>query len=176
MQLLRKNYFELMALPASFRIDTARLESAYRELQSAVHPDRFVNQPPAERRFAMQAATLANEAWRCLRDPVQRASYLLRLNGVEVDETSRSGFAPDFLMQQMAWHEALELMRDMADPVSARDDLTREVRTSRDALLVELERLIDLEGRHELAAAPLRQLMFIERFLDQIDAHADDSL
>jgi len=176
MQLLRKNHFELMALPASFRIDLAALETAYRELQSTVHPDRFVNEPPAERRFAMQAATLANEAWRCLRDPVQRAVYLLRLKGIEVDETSRSGFEPGFLMQQMEWRETLESLPDAADPGRERDALTLEVRATRDDLLAQLERLIDVDGRHDLAAAPVRQLMFIERFLDQIDAQADESI
>jgi molecular chaperone HscB len=175
MQLLRRNYFELMALPASFRIDLPRLESAYRELQSAVHPDRFVNQPPAERRLAMQAATLANEAWRCLRDPVQRAVYLLRLNGVEVDETSRSGFEPGFLVQQMSWREALEGTRDAADPDRERAVLMDEVRVVRDVLVDELERLIDVDRRYELAAARVRQLMFIDRFLDQIDSQADES-
>lgn len=173
MQLLQKNHFELMALPQAFRIDGARLERAYRDLQATVHPDRFVNQPPAERRLAMQAATLANEAWRCLRDPVQRAAYLLSLHGTPVDETSRSGFEPGFLMQQMAWRERLESLRSRQVDEAALQGLGDEVRELRDRRLEELAQLIDVEHRHVQAATVVRELMFIERFLDSIEAVAD---
>lgn len=173
MQLLKKNHFELMGLSPTFALDLQQLDRRFRELQSTVHPDRFVNHAPAERRIAMQVATLANEAWRCLRDPVQRAVYILRLNGVEVDETSRAGFEPGFLMQQMDWRETLaELGRDAAS-IAHRDELTREVDQARGALMVELERLIDVDQRFDLAAARVRQLMFIERFLGQIEAMVD---
>jgi molecular chaperone HscB len=173
MQLLQKNHFELMALPQAFQIDAVRLDRAYRALQAAVHPDRFVNQPPAERRWAMQAATLANEAWRCLRDPVQRAVYLLSLHGVAVDETSRSGFDADFLMQQLEWRERLESLSASDEDDAALQQLAAEVCGLRDDLIGQLVRLIDIERRHQDAATTVRQLMFIERFLDSIDAIDD---
>jgi molecular chaperone HscB len=100
--------------------------------------------------------------------------YLLRLHGVEVDETSRSGFAPDFLMQQMVWRESLEALRGSAGSGPAREQLLREVQESRDQQLAVLERLIDGEQRFEAAAGPVRQLMFLERFIEQIEAEADD--
>lgn len=174
MQLLKKNHFELLDQPPAFRIDLAQLERAFRTLQATVHPDRFVNHPPAERRLAIQLATMANEAWQCLRDPIQRAVYLLQLRGLTVDPTSRSGFEPGFLMQQMTWRETLEAIGHEPDLGSARSRLRNEVVAERDRLVAELEQLIDIDRLDDLAASRVRQLMFVERFLEQIEAIGDD--
>jgi molecular chaperone HscB len=72
-----RNHFELLGLPAQYAVDPARLEHGYRELQSQVHPDRFAAATEAERRVAMQWATRVNEAYRTLRNPLERARYLL---------------------------------------------------------------------------------------------------
>ena len=98
-----RNHFELLGLPVAFALDPARLESGYRELQGAVHPDRFAAASDAERRIAMQWATHANEAYRTLRDPLERARYLLRLRGFDTEEETNTSMPPDFLMQQMEW-------------------------------------------------------------------------
>jgi len=56
-----RNHFELFGLPAHFRFDPARLDSAYRALQSEVHPDRFATADDAERRMALQSSARVNE-------------------------------------------------------------------------------------------------------------------
>ena len=38
-----QNHFDLFGLPATFDVDLAALDAAYREVQGRVHPDRFVN-------------------------------------------------------------------------------------------------------------------------------------
>jgi hypothetical protein len=81
-----KSYFELFKLPVTYKIDAARLEAAYREVQSRVHPDRFVSASEAERRRSMQWATHANEAYTTLKKPLARARYLVKLNGVDTEE------------------------------------------------------------------------------------------
>ena len=40
-----RTHFELFGLPATYALDRERLDAAYRELQSKVHPDRFAAQP-----------------------------------------------------------------------------------------------------------------------------------
>ena len=55
-----QNHYDLFQLPQQFTVDGAALDSAYREVQGRVHPDRFVNAPDAEKRVAMQWATRAN--------------------------------------------------------------------------------------------------------------------
>jgi len=62
-----QNHFELFNLPQQFAVDAGALDSAYRDVQSRVHPDKFVNATDAEKRVAMQWATRANEAYQTLK-------------------------------------------------------------------------------------------------------------
>ena len=98
-----QEYFSLFGLPEHFGIDVSQLEAAYRTVQAQVHPDRFANRPETERRVAMQWATLANEAFRTLKSPVARASYLLERRGIEQDVERNTSMSQAFLLQQMEW-------------------------------------------------------------------------
>ena len=84
-----RNHFELFDLPPRFRFDAAVLDAAYRKLQSAVHPDRFARGTDVERRLAQQSSARVNEAYRALKDPVQRAQYLLQLHGIAPERFAR---------------------------------------------------------------------------------------
>src|SRR5216684_72969 len=91
-----QNHFELLGLPITYSVDPARLEQGYRDLQSRVHPDRFASGSDAERRVAMQWATRANEAYRTLRQPLERARYLLHLKGFDTGEETNTSMPADF--------------------------------------------------------------------------------
>jgi len=86
-----RNHFELFGLPVAFEVDMTRLAETYRELQRALHPDRFANASDRERRLSVQQAARVNEAYQILRSPLRRARYLLELRGVEFDEPPGSG-------------------------------------------------------------------------------------
>ena len=73
------NHFTTFDLPVTYSIYVVRLAVAYRDLQAAVHPDRFVNATDAEKRIAMTRTVEINDAYTTLKDPVQRAMYLLSL-------------------------------------------------------------------------------------------------
>src|SRR5260221_10064531 len=105
---MTRNHFELFGLKPSYAIDPGRLEDAYKELQSLVHPDRHAQAGDAERRASMQWTTRVNEAYRALRDPVQRAKHLLELHGVDVAFETNTQMPTDFLMQQLETREQLE--------------------------------------------------------------------
>jgi molecular chaperone HscB len=173
MLLLVKNYFDLLQLPRAFSVDEQALESAYRELVAVVHPDRFVTDSPEQRRLAMQAATLANEAWRCLRDPASRAAYLCRLEGVSVDNAARAGASAEFLSEQMAWREALDEARLDSNRIML-ESLQQDVRVARDKAIRDIADLIDVRGDFEAAARRVGQLMYIDRFSEQVDEALDD--
>ena len=115
-----KNYFELFGLPVGFRLDKAALSERYRELQRVVHPDRFASGSDQERRISLQQATLVNEAFESLKDPLKRAQYLLQLNGIH-DEGRETTKDTAFLMEQMELREALAEARHQADPHAALD-------------------------------------------------------
>ena len=67
------NHFDLFGLAPAFALESEALERSYREIQSRVHPDRFAHAGDAERRASLQWTTRVNEAYRTLKDPVQRA-------------------------------------------------------------------------------------------------------
>ena len=82
------------------------LDAAYRALQTQVHPDRFAGGTDSERRLALQSSARVNEAYRALKDPVQRAQYLLRLHGVESVGETDTQLPLEFLEQQLERREA----------------------------------------------------------------------
>src|SRR5207237_3337912 len=103
-----QNHFDLFGLQPAFGVDEERLERAYREIQSRVHPDRYAHAGDAERRASLQWTTRVNEAYRTLKNPVQRASHLLELHGVDVAFETNTAMPADFLMEQMELREELE--------------------------------------------------------------------
>jgi molecular chaperone HscB len=164
-----RNHFELLGLPVGYAVDPARLERGYRELQSQVHPDRFAASHEAERRVAMQWATRANEAYRTLRDPLERARYLLHLKGYDTGEESNTAMPPDFLMQQMEWREAAAAARGARD---ARElgRLRSDLDLARADMHRLLERALDADANYDAGCSLVRKLRFLEKLDEEIDA------
>ena len=163
-----RDHFDLLGLPLAYAVDAARLERGYRELQSQVHPDRFAAAPEAEKRVAMQWATRANEAYRTLRDPVDRARYLLHLKGYDTGEETNTAMPPDFLMQQMEWREAVAEARGARDRrrlEALRGDLGEAHRE----MLGQLERAIDRESNYDAGCSLVRKLRFLEKLEEEIE-------
>src|SRR5687768_15909213 len=119
-----QSHFELFGLVPAFAVEADALERSYREIQSKVHPDRFAHAGDAERRASLQWTTRVNEAYRTLKDPVQRAKHILDLHGVDVAFETNTAMPKDFLMQQMELREALENAKDAA----ALDDLRADLK------------------------------------------------
>jgi len=161
--------FELFGLPQRYALDRAELDARWRALQSKAHPDRFASDAAASRRVAMQWSVRINEAYQRLKDPVTRAAYLCSLHGVPVDAETNTAMPPGFLMQQMAWREALEEAHDAASVQTLAD----EVRADRDAALRALGTLLDGAHDHAAAAAQVRALMFVQRFAQSVDQRMD---
>src|SRR6185503_9558749 len=149
-------------LTPAYALDPEKLEAGYRDLQSRVHPDRFAAAPEMERRLAMQWATRANEAYKTLRDPVDRARYLLSLKGFDTGEESNTAMPPDFLMQQMEWREAVAELRAQRDAAGL-ESLRGELRDERGEMLGLLERALDAESNYDAGCSLVRKLRFLEK-------------
>ena len=158
-------HFTLFQLEPAFDIDTAALEQTYRSLAARFHPDRHAAASAFEQKQAMMMASAVNEAYRILKNPIDRAAYLLEQHNIHADSPEHTSFPPEFLMQQMEWREALE---DAATPAAV-DALEDEVMQARKAGLARCEALIDHQGDYPAAAQQVRALMFIARFADDID-------
>ncbi len=101
------DHFARLGLPAALDLELATLDRVYFALQRQWHPDRFVTQPAAERAKASSEAASLNEAYRTLKDPLSRAFYLARLNGVDLPGDGKTIDDPDLLMEAMETREAL---------------------------------------------------------------------
>jgi molecular chaperone HscB len=161
-----ENHFALFQMTPNFAIDAEQLDSAYRELQGRVHPDKFAAATDAEKRVAMQWATRANEAYQTLKHPLKRAIYLCEMHGVDLGIESNTSMPPAFLMQQMEWRELLEDARD-AKNLAALEGLDAELRSARKQQLSDIAALLD-GGHYEQAGERVRQLMFVEKFADEV--------
>ncbi len=161
---LGDDHFTLFGLPARQALDRAELDARRRDLQARVHPDRFASEGAAAQRLAMQWAVRVNEAYACLKDPLARAAYLCERRGVPVDAERNTAMPTAFLMQQMAWREAL----DEAQGQAAVEHLDAEMAAYEARMLAELQQLLDDQQDTAAAAAQVRALMFVARFRHDI--------
>ncbi|MGS0679812.1 co-chaperone HscB [Shewanella sp. 125m-7] len=171
------NYFELFSLPSSYDVDTALLAERYRDLQRAVHPDKFANASEQDKRLSVQRTAQVNDAFQTLKNPIQRAEHLLALKGLELSHESTTLKDTQFLMQQMQWRESLEDIRHCDDPdeeVAALYDsfeqYAKQITAALKALL-----LSDLETDHLQAADQIRKLKFMAKLQDEL-TRVEDAL
>lgn len=161
-------YFDLFDLPARFELDTSLLEQNYRQVAKECHPDKFAAKSSFEQKQAMMMTATINEAYRTLKDPLGRAAYLLMLQGIEADAPEHTQFAPDFLMQQMAWRETLAEAKIQADTTTL-DDLAAEIHDAQNALYQTLASAFEAHSLEE-AAALVRQGRFLHKLQSEIQA------
>jgi molecular chaperone HscB len=83
-------YFTMFSLPQHLVLDTAALEKSFYALSRRLHPDRFAGRPLAEQEAALAESSRLNDAYRTLRNPIARTEYLLKLEGIELEEQSRA--------------------------------------------------------------------------------------
>jgi molecular chaperone HscB len=80
------DYFTCMGFPRRLTIDQRQLETKYYELSRAFHPDFFQNKSAEEQTISLGNSAMLNTAYRTLRDPIERAEYLLGLEAGAVKE------------------------------------------------------------------------------------------
>jgi len=73
------DYFTCFGLPRKLNIDAAQLQTKFYELSRVFHPDFFEGKSEMERAVSLANSATLNQAYRTLKDPIQRVEYLLRL-------------------------------------------------------------------------------------------------
>jgi len=84
------DYFTCLGFPRRLTIDQNALEAKFYELSRAFHPDFYQNKSVAEQAISLDNSALLNTAYRTLRDPIQRAEYLLDLEAGAAKEIRTS--------------------------------------------------------------------------------------
>jgi molecular chaperone HscB len=113
-------------------------------MSRSFHPDFFQTKTDAERTISLENSALLNTAYRTLKDPIQRAEYLVRLEAGAVKEI-RNQPPADLFEEILSLQDDLEQFREAAGQPSA--DLTalrNKLQTDREALE---HRQQDMESR-----------------------------
>ncbi|GAB1721438.1 MAG: Co-chaperone protein HscB (Hsc20) [Nitrospira sp.] len=105
------DYFTCFGLPRRLVIDTQVLEAKFYELSRAFHPDFYQNKSDAEQSISLDNSAMLNTAYRTLRDPIQRAEYLLDLEAGSVKEIRTSPPA-DLFEEILELQETLDEFRE----------------------------------------------------------------
>jgi molecular chaperone HscB len=166
---LQSDDFALFGLRPQFAQDSAAIDAQWKQLQAQAHPDKFAAQGAAAQRVALQWSVRINEAYRRLKDPLSRAAYLCELHGQAINAHSNTTMPGSFLMQQIEWREALDGVKSEADL----EALLASVQSSKAALTQECATLIDNQQDFAAAVLPVRCLMFIDKFVHDLNQRLD---
>jgi molecular chaperone HscB len=84
------DYFAFFGLPRSLNIDIPALEREFYALNRKLHPDLYVREGKQQQEWSQEQSSQLNDAYRTLKDPIRRTQYLLKLEGVELEEQSKT--------------------------------------------------------------------------------------
>jgi molecular chaperone HscB len=142
------DYFSFFGLPQKLNLDTAQLERDFYALSRKLHPDINAKANSQEQEWSLEKTSLLNDAYRTLKDPISRTQYLLRLQGVHIEEQSKaatdearkSGAAkkqvvpPDLLEEVFELNMQLEELRMEKKMGEDDPDLARELQGTKQHL------------------------------------------
>jgi molecular chaperone HscB len=171
------NYFELFNIEATFDVDIQQLSSSYQTLQKTVHPDKFAHASEQEQRIAVQKSAHINDAYQTLKNPLQRAEYILVQRGVDMPNEQHTFGDTSFLMRQMELREMLEDVKSASDVDAALFDVQEEL-SSEYLQLSQLMRMQISENNsasNSAACDNLRKLKFYQKLNIEVD-RLEDSL
>ena len=84
------DFFTIFSLPRHLQVNLSALEKTFYAQSRKLHPDRFAARPPVEQEAALAESSQLNDAYRTLKDPILRTQYLLSVEGVELEEQSKT--------------------------------------------------------------------------------------
>lgn len=154
------DYFTFFGFPRKLNLDTAELEKEFYALSRRLHPDVFGQADDQERAWSLEQSSMLNDAYRTLKDPIKRTEYLLRLEGVELEEQSKQATekarASGELKKQVVPPDLLEEVFELNMHL---EELRMQKKMGEDdpALLEEIGKAkLSLEEKHDALLSELR--------------------
>jgi molecular chaperone HscB len=85
------DYFEFFGLPRKLNLDLPALEKQFYRFSRKLHPDVYARASEEEQQWSLAQASLLNDAYRTLKNAVERTKYLLQLEGVQFEDDHPQG-------------------------------------------------------------------------------------
>jgi len=155
------DYFTFFGLPRKLGLDVALLEQEFYQLSRRLHPDLSARLEKREQEWSLEQTSLLNDAYRTLKDPMRRTEYLLRIEGVELEEQSKAATeqarATGQVKKQVVPPDLLEEAFDLNMQL---EELRMQKKTGEDdpALIEEIGRQkLELEEKHEALVERLKK-------------------
>jgi molecular chaperone HscB len=105
------NYFGIFGLPPKLDLDVQVLEKQFYRYSRKLHPDVHARASQQEQEWSLAQASLLNDAYRTLKNPLERTRYLLKLEGVQFEEERGSKVPADLLEEVFELNMQLEDLR-----------------------------------------------------------------
>jgi molecular chaperone HscB len=81
----------MFGLPLKLDLDVQALEKQFYRYSRKLHPDVHARASQQEQEWSLAQASLLNDAYRTLKNSLERTKYLLRLEGVQFEEPRGQG-------------------------------------------------------------------------------------
>jgi len=147
------DYFSFFGLPRRLELDEAVLEREFYTLSRKLHPDVYSRASAREQSWSLEKTSQLNDAYRTLKDGVSRTEYLLRLEGIQLDEQSKiateqarsSGVLKKQSVPPELLEEAFELnmLLEEAKAGGAEGDLRKQLTETGEGLTARLNTMQD---------------------------------
>jgi len=154
------DYFTFFGLPRKLNVDITHLERDFYELSRKLHPDLYARADRREQEWSLEQSSLLNDAYRTLKDPIKRTEYLLKLEGVQLEEQSKAATerarATGEVKKQVVPPDLLEEVFDLNMQL---DELRMHKKAGEDdpALIEEIGRQkLELEEKYEALSHELK--------------------
>ena len=154
------DYFTFFGYPRKLNLDSGALEKEFYALSRRLHPDMSARADSQERAWSLEQSSLLNDAYRTLKDPIKRTEYLLRLEGIELEEQSKQATdkarAAGELKQQVVPADLLEEVFELNMHL---EELRAQKKMGEDdpALMEEIGKAkLSLEEKHDALLDELR--------------------
>jgi len=146
------DHFARLGLPRRFALSVRELERLYLTRSRDLHPDFHQLGSSAEQTASLDLSARLNESYSVLRDPFQRANYLLGLEGGPTAAEQKEMPAA-FLEEMLELRMEIEELRETEPPDSpARQAMERRLTERRDALMAEVaDEFAKLDGAGDRA-------------------------
>jgi len=155
------DYFTFFGLPRKLSVEVTGLEREFYQLSRKLHPDLYSGAEAREQQWSLEQSSQLNDAYRTLKDPIKRTEYLLRLEGVELEEQSKSATeqarASGQVKKQVVPPDLLEEVFDLNMQL---EELRMQKKLGEDdpSLIEEIGRQkLELEEKHEALLEELKR-------------------
>jgi molecular chaperone HscB len=140
-------FFAMFGLPPKLDLDLPALEKQFYRYSRKLHPDVYARASAQEQEWSLAQASLLNDAYRTLKNPLDRTRYLLKLEGVEFEDPRGQGnlnpskVPADLLEEVFELNMQLEELRQNQRVGEDDPQLRRDLETAKNQFAAQLSTL-----------------------------------